>query len=181
MNSSATVNGVHSSTAQAFRGGWKYDRKTGSRLEINVFNDYEYDKFQNLDLRFVVGGGLGYRAWKSTRGALTLNGGVDYDHDKFSPAAAPAFSRSSSEIYWGDDFNYKLNGTTSIVQDFRMFNNLSDTGEYRVNFDLSANTKLHKWLVWNLSFSDRYLSNPVAGLKPNDILYTTGIGVTFGE
>ena len=182
VNSSATVNGVHSGTAQATRGGWKYDRKTGSRMEINVFNDYEYDKFQSLDLRFVLGGGLGYRAWKSKRGALTLQAGADYDHDKFSPAApALDFTRSSSETYWGDDFSYKVNGTTSIVQGFRMFDNLSDTGAYRANFDLSANTKLRKWLVWNVSFSDRYLSDPVAGRKPNDVLYTTGVGVTFGK
>jgi putative salt-induced outer membrane protein YdiY len=182
VNSSATVNGVHSGTAQAIRGGWKYDRKTGSRFEINTFNDYEYDKFQSLDLRFVIGGGLGYRAWKSERGALALQVGVDYDHDKFSPAApAVAFSRSSSEAYWGDDFTYKINGSTSIVQGFRMFDNLSDTGAYRANFDLASNTKLWKWLVWNLSFSDHYLSDPVAGRKRNDILYTTGVGVTFGK
>jgi putative salt-induced outer membrane protein YdiY len=182
VNSSATVNGVHSGTAQAIRGGWKYDRKTGARLEINTFNDYEYDKFQSLDLRFVLGGGLGYRAWKSTRGALTLQAGVDYDHDKFSPVApALELTRSSSEAYWGDDFSYKLSGSTSVVQGFRMFNNLSDTGTYRANFDLAANMKLRKWLVWNVSFSDRYLSDPVVGRKPNDVLYTTGVGVTFGK
>jgi hypothetical protein len=182
VNSSATINGVHSGTAQAIRGGWKYDRKTGSRLEINLFNDYEYDKFQSLDLRFVLGGGLGYRAWKSSRGALAIQAGVDYDHDKFSPTApAVAFSRSSSEAYWGDDFTYKVNGSTSIVQGFRMFDNLSDTGTYRANFDLSGNTKLRKWLVWNLSFSDHYLSDPVVSRKPNDVLYTTGVGVTFGK
>jgi hypothetical protein len=181
VNSSATLNGVHSGTAQAVTGGWKYDRKTGSRFEINAFNDYEYDKFQSLDLRFVIGGGLGYRAWKSSRGTLALQAGVDYDRDKFSPAAVAAFTRNSSEGYWGDDFTYKLNGTTSIVQDFRMFDNFSDTGAYRVNFDLSGNTKLHKWLVWNVSFSDHYLSDPPAGRKTNDLLYTTGIGVTFGK
>ena len=182
VNSSATVNGVHSGTAQAVTGGWKYDRKTGGRMEINVFNDYEYDKFQSLDLRFVLGGGLGYRAWKSSRGALALQAGVDYNHEKFSPAApAVDFSRSSSEAYWGDDFTYKVNGSTSIVQGFRMFNNLSDTGTYRANFDLASNTKLRKWLVWNLSFSDHYLSDPVAGRKRNDVLYTTGVGVTFGK
>jgi putative salt-induced outer membrane protein YdiY len=182
VKSSATVNSVSSDTAQAVRGGWKYDRKAGSRLEINTFNDYEYDRFQGLDLRFVVGGGLGYRVWKGKSGAFTLQAGVDYDHDKFSPAApAVAFSRSSAEGYWGDDFSYKVNGSTTIVQAFRMFDNLSDMGAYRANFDLSSNTKLKKWLVWNLSFSDRYLSDPVAGRKANDLLYTTGVGVTFGH
>jgi hypothetical protein len=182
VNSSAKVNGVHSGTAQAVRGGWKYDLKTGGRWEINTFNDYEYDKFQSLDLRFVIGGGAGYRVWKNARGALALQAGIDYDHDKFSATtSALAFSRSSSEGYWGDDFGFKVNGSTNIVEAFRMFDNLSNTGAYRVNFDVTGNTKLRSWLIWNLSFSDRYLSNPVAGRKPNDVLYTTGVGVTFGH
>ena len=183
VNSSATVNGVHSGTAQAVRGGWKYDRKTGSRFELNAFNDYEYDKFQSLDLRFVLGGGAGYRAWKGTRGTLAVQAGVDYDRDKFSPAApAVEFTRTAAEGYWGDDFTYKVgSGSTSIVQSFRMFNNLSVMGVYRANFVVSSNTKLKKWLVWNLSFSDIYLSDPVVGRKPNDVLYTTGVGVTFGK
>jgi hypothetical protein len=182
VKSSATVNGVSSNTAQAVRGGWKYNRKVGSRLDVNVFNDYENDKFQNLDLRFVVGGGLGYRAWKGKKGAFTLQAGADYDRDAFSAlAASPAFSRTAAEAYWGDDFSYKINGSTSITQSARMFNNLTLTGDYRANFDLAANTKISKWLVWNLAFGDHYLSDPVAGRKPNDVLYTTGIGVTFGH
>jgi hypothetical protein len=62
-----------------------------------------------------------------------------------------------------------------------MFNNLSDTGAYRVNFDLGVATKIKKWLSWNLALSDRYLSDPVPGRKPNDWLYTTGIGIAFAR
>lgn len=182
VKSSSTVSGVSSDTAQAVRGGWKYSRKTGSRLDVNAFNDYEYDKFQNLSLRFVAGGGLGYRAWKGKKGALGLQGGFDYDHDSFfAVTGSPAFSRASGEAFWGDDFSYKATGATSVVQSFRMFNNITIMGAYRANFDVSANTKISKWLVWNLAFGDRYVSDPVAGRKPNDILYTTGIGVTFGH
>ena len=62
-----------------------------------------------------------------------------------------------------------------------MFNNLSDTGEYRVNFDLGVVTKLRRWITWNVSLSDRYLSNPVQDNKNNDWLYSTGLGITFGK
>jgi hypothetical protein len=62
-----------------------------------------------------------------------------------------------------------------------MFNNLTETGQYRVNFDLGISTKLLKWLAWNVSLSDRYLSNPAPGRKTNDFLYTTGLGITFAR
>jgi hypothetical protein len=36
-------------------------------------------------------------------------------------------------------------------------------------------------LAWQLTFSDRYQSNPVEGRKNNDILFTTGIRVNFSR
>lgn len=182
VKASAVINRVNSDTAQAVRGGWGYNHNVSSRLFVNTFNDYEYDHFQDLDLRFVLGGGLGYSVWKRERGRLDLLGGAAYNHEKFSPPSpAPEFTRNSAEAYWGEDSNYKLSNATSLVQSFRMFNNLSNRGQYRMNFDLGANTRLLKWLTWNLSFSDRYLSDPVPGRKNNDILYTTGVGITFAR
>jgi hypothetical protein len=176
IKASALINGVSASTAEAVRGGVGYDHNVSSRLFVNVFNDYEYDKFQNLDLRFVAGGGFGLHAVKSERSVLDFLGGGDYNHSSFSTG----LSRSSGEFFWGDEYAYRLSGTSSLTQSFRMFNNLSQTGEYRVNFDLGMVTKLRRWLSWNVALSDRYLSNPVPGRKTNDWLYTTGVGLTFG-
>ena len=50
-----------------------------------------------------------------------------------------------------------------------------------MNFDIGASTKISKWLTWNLSVSDRYLNHPAAGRKTNDLLYTTGLGITFAR
>jgi hypothetical protein len=74
-----------------------------------------------------------------------------------------------------------VSGATSLVQSFRMFNDLTNTGTHRVNFDVGAFTKLSKWLTWNVSLNDRYLNNPAPSRKTNDLLYTTGIGITFAR
>ncbi|QOY90751.1 DUF481 domain-containing protein [Paludibaculum fermentans] len=181
IRSSATINGVNSQTASAIRGGWGYSRNLNSKLFLNGFNDYEYDKFQSLDLRVVLGGGAGFHAWKGAHGSLDLVGGGAWNREKFDPAPQAAFTRSSAEAYWGDDLAYKLSARTSLVQGFRMFNNLTTTGQYRMNFDVGATTSLTKWLTWNVSISDRYLSNPVQGRRANDLLYTTGLGFTFAR
>jgi putative salt-induced outer membrane protein YdiY len=182
IRASAFSNNISSKTAQAVRGGVGYSHNVSSRLFVNAFNDYEYDRFQNLDLRFVLGGGLGYIAWKGESGRLDVLGGFAYNRESFGPPApAAAFTRNSAEAYIGDDFTYKLSAISSLYQSARIFPNLSNTGEYRMNFDLGANTKVAKWLVWNVAISDRYLSNPVVGRQKNDLLYTTGIGVTFAK
>jgi putative salt-induced outer membrane protein YdiY len=177
IKASALVNGKNADTAEAVRGGVGYDHNLTSRLFLNVFNDYEYDKFQNLDLRFVLGGGLGFHAIKTERSRLDLLGGLDFNRSSYSTP----LTRKSAELYWGDEYALKLGGATSLVQSFRMFNDLTNTGTYRMNCDIGAFTKVSKWLIWNVSLSDRYLNHPAPGRKTNDFLYTTGLGITFAR
>ena len=176
IKASALVDRQNVATAKAAREGLAYDHNISPRLFMNIFNDYEYDQFQNLDLRFVLSKGWAF-AVKTERTFLDVLAGADYNHSKFSTP----LTRNAAELYWGDEFGYKLSGATSLVQSFRMFNDLSETGRYRVNFDIGASTKLAKWLNWNVSVSDRYLSSPAPGRKTNDFLYTTGIGVNFAR
>jgi Protein of unknown function, DUF481 len=98
------------------------------RVEVNRNGrsqfPYEYDQFQNLDLRFVAGGGLGYIALKDDRKRLDLLGGLAYNREQFNTP----LTRNSAEGFWGDDFNYKLSGRAELTQRFRMFHNVSDPG-----------------------------------------------------
>jgi putative salt-induced outer membrane protein len=183
IRSSSAVNGVNSQTARAIRGGWAYAHDVaGKKIFLNAFNDYEYDKFQSLDLRVVIGGGAGYQVWKRGDNRLSALGGADWDRDAFGASGSTAaFNRSSAEFYWGDDFNYKLRSRTTLLESFRMFDNLSNGGEYRMNFDVTAATQITHWLNWNISLSDRYLSNPASGRKANDLLYSTGLGFSWAR
>jgi putative salt-induced outer membrane protein YdiY len=175
--SSALIEGLSAATAEAMRGGWSYSKNATPKLLVNLFNDYEYDRFQNLDLRFVLGGGLGFIAIKDDRKRLDLLGGAAYNREAFSTPLV----RNAAEGYWGDDFNYKLSRITELQQRFRMFHNLSDPGPYRINFDLSSVTTLSRWLAWHLTVSDRLLSAPVLGRQRNDVLYTTGLRLRFAR
>jgi len=172
----ALVAGKNAATAQAIRGAIGYDRNAGPRWFINLFNDYEYDKFQDLDLRAVFGGGVGYKAIKGERSNLSLVLGGDYDRDEFT-----TLTRSAAEGYFGDDASYKLSKITSVTESFRIFPDVTRGGEYRMNFDIGAATTLKKWLSWQLTGSDRFLSDPVGGLKRNDLLLTTGFRVSFAR
>ncbi len=172
------ANGTTAITAEAIRGGWSYNRRfDGGRLFVNTFNDYEYDAFQDLDLRFVIGGGLGYQLIKRETMELNLAAGISYNREKFSTPLV----RNSAEAYWGDGFTYRFSKSTTLTQTFKMFNNLSNTGEYRINFDTGIGMSLRRWLSWQLTFSDRYLSDPLPGFKSNDMLFTTGVRLVFAR
>ncbi len=177
IKASALANGIDADTAQAVRGGIGYDHNLTPRIFANVFNNWEYDKFQDLNLRFVVGGGIGFHAVKTARSKLDLLGGFDFDHASFSTPLTQSFA----EVFGGDDYTLKVGKATSLVQGFRIFDDLSDLGGYRANFNVGLSTKVSKWLVWNVSLSDNYLNHPAPGRKTNDFLYTTGLGITFAK
>jgi len=177
IKASARIDNKNKDTAQAVRGGISYGHNVTPRFFFSVFNDYEYDRFQNLDLRFVIGGGAGYHAWKTDKSSMDLLAGIAYNRSSFSTPLI----RESGEFYWGDEYSLKLSSATTFVQSYRMFNNLTTTGTYRMNFDMGLSTKLLKWLSWNVSLSDRYLSDPAPGRQKNDFLYTTGLGITFAR
>jgi putative salt-induced outer membrane protein YdiY len=162
-------------TANARRGGITYSLNVNSRLFAFGTIDLDYDEFQDLDLRFAPAGGLGYRLVKTDKMRFDLNGGASLNREFFSTG----LDRTSGEALLGQEFNYDLSEKTSLTEKFVLFPNLTDTGAYRMNLDTSATTALLRWLAWQFTVSDRFLSDPVAGRKKNDILFTTGFRITF--
>lgn len=182
ITASARTNGVTEATARAVRGGWAYSRNLTPKLFWTLFNDNEYDRFQNLDLRTVVGSGLGYSLWKSDTGQFDLVGGLAWNREAFDPPQPQQpFVRNAMEAFWGNNWNATLNARMALIQSYRMFNPITDSGGgsvggLRQNFDIGLTTKITRWLTWKAALSDRYLANPVPGRKKNDIVYSTGLG-----
>lgn len=174
--STAVIDGAKGITADAIHSGWSYDHNLNAHWFFNTFNTYEFDKFQNLDLRYIAGGGVGIHALKTERTTLDFLVGGDYAHESFSNN----LHRSLGEIYGGDDLKRKISSSSSITQSFRIFESPS-ASEHRFIFDLGANTVLRKWLSWQVTASDRYLSNPDPGHRKNDVLLTTGFRVSFSR
>jgi putative salt-induced outer membrane protein YdiY len=170
-------------TAHAIRGGLRGDLNVSERLFVFGFTDFEFDQFQDLDLRNVLGGGLGYHVIKTKNTTFDVFGGGDYEQEFF--AASPAFptglTRKTGEVVLGEEFDTKLNSRTMLTERFSLYPNVSNTGDYRFQLDATAVTKFNSWLGWQVTYSDRYLSNPLPGLKKNDVLLSTGLRLTFGK
>jgi putative salt-induced outer membrane protein len=184
----STVDHINSTTAHAIRGGIRGDLNVGDKFFVFGFTDFEYDQFQDLDLRNVVGGGLGYHIVNTKATTFDVFAGGDYDQDFFgaiaATATAPAMAavtRKTGEVDLGETFNAKINNRTTITQQFSLYPNVSNTGTYRFQFDTTAATKLKNWLSWQVTYSDRFLSDPLPGFKKNDLLLSTGVRLTFGK
>ncbi|HEV8130759.1 MAG TPA: DUF481 domain-containing protein [Acidobacteriota bacterium] len=171
-----STDGKSVTTANALFGGSRYDFNLSDRVFVFGQSDLEHNELQHLDLRFNLAGGLGLHAVKTERTLIDLFAGGSFDEEFFSTNV----TRRSAEILLGEELSHKLSASTSFTERAAFYPNLSETGEYRFTFDTSAATKLRNWLAWHVTFSDRFVSNPIPGVKKNDVLLTTGIRLTFG-
>jgi hypothetical protein len=71
----------------------------------------------------------------------------------------------------GEDFMHKF-GRTVLSPKAYFFHDLSHRSEYRTKFDFGTVTKINKWLGWQNTFSDVYVTNPPSGKKGNDVILT---------
>ena len=177
LYSSQRAAGVSGATANARRGGVRYDLNISKNVFGFGFTDLESDQFQALDLRWVAGGGLGYHVYKKEKSFLDIFGGGASNKEFFTNN----IHRSSGEVLLGNELLYQLSGSTTLQQRFVAYPNASEPGAYRLNFDGSAITRLRKWLSWQLTLSDRYLSNPVFGHRKNDVILTTGLRMAIAR
>jgi Protein of unknown function, DUF481 len=180
-------------TANAIHGGVRDEFNLNPRVYVFAFTDFDEDALQHLDLRNVLGGGLGYHVINTRKMQFDVFGGASFNQEYFAsytianPAPLPVLlfepsqTRHSAEIVAGESLSTKLGPRTTVSEQLSFFPNLSSTGEYRVTFDANAVTKLKTWLGWQMTFSDRYISDPPFGLKGNDLLLSTGLRLTFGK
>lgn len=174
-NNGAT--GTTVTTANAINGGIRMDLNVTDKVFIYGFADFQHDQFQNLDLRNVLGGGLGYHAIKTSATLFDVYGGGAYDQAFYS---TPLTIRSG-EIMAGEFLSHVVSSRTTFSERFEFFPNLSDIGEYRFMFNLGATTNIKSWLAWQVTFNDGYVSNPPPPVKKNDLLLSTGLRLTFGK
>ena len=166
-------------TANSFQGLIRYDRNLSKRVFAYGVFAGGYDELQDLNYRLMPGGGIGFHAIATPKTTLDLLVGLGYTRESFSSGPTYKVNNLLTATV-GDEFAYKLGAHTTIMQNLYYLPSLNETSNYRVTGNFGITTKLNGWMTANLLFNDRYYSQPVLGNKNNDILFTTGLGFTFG-
>jgi putative salt-induced outer membrane protein YdiY len=174
-------------TANTNQGGARYSRNITKRLFGYGSADFQADALQELNLRSILGGGLGVHVINSSQTTLDFLGGLNFTHENYGlvPATAttpeqPPITRSFAALTIGEELMHKLGASTVITEKAYYFPDLTQSGgQYRTTFNFGTVTKLSKWFSWQNAFGDIYVTNPPLGTKKNDVLLTTGLNVTF--
>jgi putative salt-induced outer membrane protein YdiY len=164
-------------TANINKGGARFDHDFISRFFLFANTDFMSDGLQDLDLRSVVGGGLGYHLIKRDNASLKLLGGANFTHENYVET-----QRNLAAGQIGEEFTLKLGTNTALLQNLAFFPDLTESGgNYRSSFRFGAITKIAKWLGWQTNFSDTYVTNPPAGKKQNELVLTSGLRLAFSH
>lgn len=178
--------------AHQITGGIRGDINFSKRWFAFAATDFNSNALQNLDLQNVVDGGLGAHLINTKKAQFDVFGGAGYNQEYFGsytlpnatppPATTlfPAVTQRNAEANAGETFSAKLGSRSTFNETFNYFPNLSGPSGYRFTFNSVLSTAISKWLGWQFSFNDTYLSNPPTGIKGNDLLLSTGLRVTFG-
>ena len=175
-----------STVANLNQGGFRYDRNINPKLFWFGSGDFMSNALQFLDLRQVYSGGFGFHAKNNDRTILDFLGGLNYTHETYSngtlisPGVYESYGKTNRfvALTLGEELNQKLGKSTVLTQNVDFYPDLQQS-EYRFTFNLGTVTKLNKWFGWQNQFGDIYVSNPPTGAKKNDVLFTTGLNVSF--
>ena len=180
-------------TASQITGGVRADVNVSARWFAFAATDFNSNALQNLDLQNVVYGGMGNHLIKTANTQLDIFAGAGYNQEFFgaytlpNPVPPPAtlsfasVTQRNAEANVGEQFDTKFGGRSTFSEMFVYFPNLSGPSGYRYTFNSVVSTAISKWLGWQFSASDNFLSNPPTGIKRNDLVLSTGLRVSFGK
>ncbi|HEV2387759.1 MAG TPA: DUF481 domain-containing protein [Candidatus Acidoferrales bacterium] len=179
--------------ARQIAGGVRGDINISAKLFVFAASDFNSNALQHLDLQNVIYGGVGDHLIKTKNAQLEVFAGAGYNQEFFGaytlPNAAPppatlafpAVTQRNAEANAGEQFDAKLGSRSTFSETFNYFPNLSGPSGYRFTFNSVVSTAISKWLGWQFSLNNNFLSNPPTGIKRNDLLLSTGLRVTFGK
>jgi len=172
----STVNGATQTSAKQVKGGGRYDHDLTERWYDFAGIDLEKNVPANVRLRILPQAGLGFHVVKSDPLTFNLFAGYAYNHQvNYTPP-----NTIESEAILGEETIHKLTPTTSFHQRLVLFPSLTQSDEYRGQFDAGLVTNIIRSWNLTLTLSDRYDHRPSPGVKRNDYVVFTGIQYGWG-
>jgi len=153
----------------------------GMTLEVDVNEDWftfvttelEFDKFENLDLRATVTGGVGYFAIREADEELKLRAGIGFQHESFNTG----ISTEGAVANLGWDYRREVSPWVLFTHSVTIFPTFEDIGDFRVVMDNAAEFPLNGGKDWRLRVGLRhnYDAMPQPGIDRLDTYYYVNV------
>ncbi|WP_429886482.1 DUF481 domain-containing protein [Geoalkalibacter halelectricus] len=156
-------------------GSMKYDYFFTPRFYGLLSVELLKDRFKDLNLRAVVGPGVGYQVWDDTRKGLDLEAGVAYfSEDRIDGEDEQWITARLAAI-----FRYQITPWLRFTDTLILYPHLEDGGEYTLRNDATLITSLGS--AWSLRLGNIWErdSDPAPGVKKDDFRTTLALQYSF--
>lgn len=171
-------------SARNSRGSLKYDFFYTKRAYLFASGMLEGDSFQNLELRKVVSGGLGYQFIENgdfenehfNKLAVFGELGVSYFHEDFQDTTENEFvsGRWAFQVDW--EF---LPGQITFFHRHEGYPNFEDFDDLLIDTEQGLRFNLYEGLTASLQVNWRWDNVPAAGAQRADTMYLFNLGYAF--
>jgi putative salt-induced outer membrane protein len=164
------------SIADLLRLNFRDDYLLTKRVSIYGALDYLRDPFKDINYLLNPQGGIGVKAYTSTRAEFTLNGGAGGVWEKNEGLEV----RSSGTLNAGQSFTYKISETAKITQNLTGLWKTSELTDALYHFDIALITSIVQRVDVKIEFMDDYKNRPPrADIKKNDTALITSLLYKF--
>jgi putative salt-induced outer membrane protein YdiY len=157
-------------------GAAKYDyfftRKFYGYLSVEML----HDKFKNLNLRTVVGPGVGYQVWDDKVKSLSFEAGLSY----FSEDRMEGDDKDWLTARLSSSFQYYFTEHMYFRDHVIIYPSLEQGGEFQLRNEASLIAKLNSYWSLNLKNIYEHDSDPAKDVQGDDWQWILGIQYDFG-
>ncbi|MBR7800345.1 DUF481 domain-containing protein [Undibacterium fentianense] len=176
---SNTVNKIKTNTAQLLRLGGRYDYNLSETSFFFGGSEIETNKIQNIDSRYSVNAGAGFKLIKTDETSFDIFTGLGYSDTRFGTTIPPSpSSKKGVEILLGEESTHKLSTTSSVKQRWSIYPGSAGIGT-RSTFDISLATVVANGWTLNAGAAVSYTSKPSNNFKRTSSLITFGFGYKY--
>lgn len=162
-------------SSRSFYGSLKYDyfftKKFYGYLAVELLND----KFKDLNLRTIVGPGVGYQVWDEPRKALALEAGLTY----FSEDLKIANDKHWVSARLAANYRYKITETIMFTNNFVLYPSLENISDFSLRNEAAIATSLGSGWSMKLANILEYDNAPAIGIKKTDSNFLLGLQYAF--
>lgn len=157
------------SSAEIVGGAYYEHLLLGNRFFGYASTEFEYDEFENLDLRASFNFGAGYYWIKKKTHEFKTRAGLGYLHETYMDDTR----RDDAQAELGLDYMIELAPWLKFVQAANYYPTFNEVGDYRLFSDTAFIIPLGKSDMWKLKLGAqyKYKSRPVGTAEALDQMY----------
>jgi len=155
--------------------GAQYNRTISQRYFWLINSSYEVDNIADLDYRFQLSPGLGYKLIEKKNNTLDIEAGLGYQSQQYDSQ-----SKEDNVAYRAaEKWDYQLSETSSLWQSAEISGAVDEGDDYIIKAVIGIQSKVAGNLNLKSFIQDKYTNDPANNKKKNDISFNTVLVYSF--